>query len=271
MNIKAIAIDLDGTLLDSNGILSANNRDTLIKVQESGVKLIVVTGRKLCECEEILREICLEQFSGVAILSDGQYTYDFSSGEITVNDYIDLNKSYKNVLSIFSVNYFKIITPDLDYMYFDKLSLKMIVEIIKNVYRKKKIQLLYRDNCLPEKVEKIIIYQKRKEDYDACNFENLEAVYINHDERYELKKKGVNKGNALIDFANKSCYTNENIAVFGNDENDVSMFCHFTNSFISSESPKYLKEKVGQEFAYSEGKSLVYLTINKMLNTLAHE
>lgn len=45
MKIKAIALDLDGTLLNSEKEISIKNLDILKKIEKKGIKIIIVTGR----------------------------------------------------------------------------------------------------------------------------------------------------------------------------------------------------------------------------------
>lgn len=46
MKIKLVALDIDGTLLDSQGELPVENADAIEEVLERGVKVILVTGRR---------------------------------------------------------------------------------------------------------------------------------------------------------------------------------------------------------------------------------
>lgn len=48
MTIKLIALDLDGTTLNSNGKLSDGNREALAKAAAQGVNIVVATGRPFC-------------------------------------------------------------------------------------------------------------------------------------------------------------------------------------------------------------------------------
>ena len=52
-----IAIDLDGTLLGSDGRVSQQNLDALARARDAGLKPVVCTGRGLAECEAFLAEI----------------------------------------------------------------------------------------------------------------------------------------------------------------------------------------------------------------------
>ena len=44
--IRLIAVDLDGTLLDSRSVVSPNNREALAEAHRRGVQIVVVTGRR---------------------------------------------------------------------------------------------------------------------------------------------------------------------------------------------------------------------------------
>ncbi|CQR45932.1 Putative phosphatase YwpJ [Paraliobacillus sp. PM-2] len=54
MNIKAIALDMDGTTLDSNNTVSRELVHTLKKVQNNDIKVILSTGRTMREIEDVL-------------------------------------------------------------------------------------------------------------------------------------------------------------------------------------------------------------------------
>ncbi len=45
--IKLVAIDMDGTLLTDNKIISANTKETLLKARKNGVNIVLTTGRPL--------------------------------------------------------------------------------------------------------------------------------------------------------------------------------------------------------------------------------
>ena len=58
MDIKLIALDLDGTLLLPDKTLSEKNRDTLIRAsQENGIHIVLATGRTCSGVNKILEWI----------------------------------------------------------------------------------------------------------------------------------------------------------------------------------------------------------------------
>ncbi|MBR6771439.1 MAG: HAD family hydrolase [Lachnospiraceae bacterium] len=75
--IKCIALDLDGTLLDSQGRLSKGNRQALEEVIKKGIHVIIASGRAFSTLPQEIRE-----FPGIeyVITSNGAAMYHLPSG-----------------------------------------------------------------------------------------------------------------------------------------------------------------------------------------------
>lgn len=43
--IKLISIDLDGTLLSPDGLISKRNKEAILKAQSQGIEVVIATGR----------------------------------------------------------------------------------------------------------------------------------------------------------------------------------------------------------------------------------
>lgn len=78
--LRLVATDLDGTLLDDEGCLSLRTLDVLTRVQERGVRVVIVTARPLRWMEELWAQVGGGR--GVGIVSNGAITYDIGSREI---------------------------------------------------------------------------------------------------------------------------------------------------------------------------------------------
>ena len=57
---KLIAIDMDGTLLDSEGHVSERNRAALYCAEEAGIEVVIATGRRHSFAMRVLRELKLK-------------------------------------------------------------------------------------------------------------------------------------------------------------------------------------------------------------------
>jgi HAD superfamily hydrolase (TIGR01484 family) len=77
---RLVATDLDGTLLDDDGRLSEHSQDVLGRVQELGVRVVIVTARPLRWMDELWARVGGGR--GVGIVSNGAITYDIASHEV---------------------------------------------------------------------------------------------------------------------------------------------------------------------------------------------
>jgi HAD superfamily hydrolase (TIGR01484 family) len=77
---RLVATDLDGTLLDDEGRLGAYTLDVLRRVQEGGVRVVIVTARPLRWMDALWAQV--GGSSGVGIVSNGAITYDIGSREV---------------------------------------------------------------------------------------------------------------------------------------------------------------------------------------------
>lgn len=73
---QLLAIDLDGTLLDSAHALPARNREALHRAHEAGIRVVLCTGRSFTETRGVLEQIGLDLDAtitvGGALLSDAR-------------------------------------------------------------------------------------------------------------------------------------------------------------------------------------------------------
>lgn len=77
-----IAIDLDGTLLNSNKEISVRNKEALKKAKAAGVKIVICTGRPLTAIEKYLEELNLLDEGDYSITFNGGLVQKTNSGEI---------------------------------------------------------------------------------------------------------------------------------------------------------------------------------------------
>lgn len=86
---QLLAIDLDGTLLDSEHQLPARNRAALHEAHESGLKIVVCTGRSFTETRPILDRIGLDLDAAVTV--GGALLTDVASGSTIDRTEIELD------------------------------------------------------------------------------------------------------------------------------------------------------------------------------------
>ena len=78
MPIKLIALDVDGTLLDSRNELTRSTVQALQAAADRGIGIVLSTGRMLSECRELLE--CLPMIR-YAVTCTGAQTIDLKTGQ----------------------------------------------------------------------------------------------------------------------------------------------------------------------------------------------
>ena len=77
MAIKVIALDVDGTLLDSRNELLPNTVNALQDAADRGIHVVLCTGRMLSECRELLDQLPMIRY---AVTCTGAQTIDLRDG-----------------------------------------------------------------------------------------------------------------------------------------------------------------------------------------------
>lgn len=80
--IKLIAIDLDGTLLNSEGNISDKNKQALHDAHHKGVKIVLCTGRPYLLMKDFVEEIGLNSEEDYIITFNGGQVQKASNGEV---------------------------------------------------------------------------------------------------------------------------------------------------------------------------------------------
>lgn len=89
MAIKLIALDLDGTTLNSDNKLTEKTKVSLIKAAELGIEIVPVTGRCYCSLPKEIMELSECNYIRYAITSNGAEIRDLKQGTILYDNYID--------------------------------------------------------------------------------------------------------------------------------------------------------------------------------------
>lgn len=87
---KLIAIDLDGTLLNSYGQVSERNREALKKAQEQGIEIVLASGRSTNSVKNIAKDL---ENNNYVICGNGSLIYDLQKEEIIYDKFIDRKKA----------------------------------------------------------------------------------------------------------------------------------------------------------------------------------
>ena len=82
MKYKLVVLDLDGTLTNSKKEITARNRETLIRIQEQGVRLVLASGRPTYGIVPLANELRMNEFGGFILSYNGGEIINWKSKEM---------------------------------------------------------------------------------------------------------------------------------------------------------------------------------------------
>ena len=245
---KLIAIDLDGTMLNSYGIVTEKTKNAILNAQNKGIEVIIASGRPIDSIRTIAKEIKSEKYF---ISGNGAILYDIKNDKILYENTLNKNKVLE-ILKICEENSIfyniytekEIISKSLNYnvLYYYKENLnkdeenKTHINIVENIYN----YVLDHD----EKIVKITICDKHQMIFNSImkklkEISDIEVLEVSHMSRKiirqgtedvpieyfytEISAKDVDKWNAIKILADKNKIKEEEIVAIGDNANDKKM------------------------------------------------
>lgn len=246
---KLVAIDIDGTLLNSYGELSKENKEAIQNTIKKGVKVVLTSGRMPSSVKKMSIEVGSNEY---IIAGNGTMVYDMKKEEIIYKDFMKKEKVLE-IVKLLEENsiYFNlytennVITKTLDYntKYYNYENSKKIKEkrtsinIVPNVYQyikeMERINILKITICDENKIVFNRIIQRLK------HIQNIEILEIEHMSKKiiksgtqeipieyfytEITNKEANKWKAIEFLIKKLAITKEEVMTIGDNINDKIM------------------------------------------------
>ena len=116
MGIKAIVMDVDGTLTNDKKEITPKTREVLLKAQEQGILLILASGRPTTGLVEMGKVLEMDKNNGLFISYNGSKVVNFQTGEELFNEPLKLEDA-KAVLEHMKKFEIKPMIDKGDYMY----------------------------------------------------------------------------------------------------------------------------------------------------------
>lgn len=88
MAIKAIALDIDGTLTNDEKVITPRTRDALLAAQKAGVKVVLASGRPTQGLKALGAQLKLAEYHGLYTAFGGAYVEDAATQECYFNQAI---------------------------------------------------------------------------------------------------------------------------------------------------------------------------------------
>lgn len=228
MSIKLVAIDIDGTLLNSASQLTTGVKEALQKAKEKGVYIVLCTGRPLPGVKEYLNTLDLLSADDYVITYNGSLVQNVAtqqtvfSANLTKSDYLKVNYMAQKlgvhlhvsgVDSIFTAN--RNISP---YTVHESALVHMPIkyrtsdEMVHNDYDMIKMMMIDEPEILDHAITQLPL--DFKEQYTIVK---SAPFYL------EILHKGANKGIALAKLAEHLNIKQAEVMAIGDNENDMAM------------------------------------------------
>lgn len=279
-----IVMDMDGTLLNSQRVIDPQTLDALIEAEKKGLRLVLASGRSYKSLTTFGQQLKMDEYDGYFIGVNGAALTEVSSmkHEMIRQLQVDEIKEIYAAAKPYDIE----IMCVLDDSIYDYIPEN--VRKIKEAYRKEhqmaddvpwtagafgivvdqrkgysNIQYIHDENEVTFPVNKIC-FAHLPEVLDRPYRELMEKL----GEKYHLARttyqwiecqpKGINKGSTLLQLAKRLNISPDEIAVFGDGENDLSMM-------------EVVKYPVAMGNAMESVKAIAYeVTLDNDSNGIAH-
>lgn len=225
---RFIASDLDGTLLQSSGLVSDENQQAIKKALGEGLDLIFVTGRPSRWMHNIAE---ITGHTGLALCANGAVLYDLVQEEIVSAELMPGD------VGALAAERLRSIDPGISFAV--ELARKQDDFLIDHNYRPRwepKVpprKVSVEEMFETELVVKLLARPSSDATFDADSFlaqadEALDGlVDVTHSDNFdvliEMSLLGVNKGSGLAKVANERGFAATDVAAMGDMPNDIPM------------------------------------------------
>ena len=246
---KLVVVDLDGTMLNSYGIVTENTKNIIRQTIDRGIDVIIASGRPIDSIKTIAKEIGSENYF---IAGNGALIYDMKKNEIIYDRFLPKNKVLEIIKiceeNSISYNVYTdqtILATALKYnvLYYQKENLKKEeskqpkISMIQNMYE-------YVKNKKEEKYLKITICDDNQTVFQSIirklrKIQGIEVLDVSHMSRKTIKQgteeitiayyyteitiQNVDKWNAIEFLMQKLNISKEEIVAIGDNVNDKKM------------------------------------------------
>lgn len=230
--IKIIALDLDGTLLDSEKRLSEENRRALEQAADKGIEIVPTTGRIYAIIPEVVRQL---PFINYAITVNGAELYDVRNDRVLAKNELPWEKAVEimKYLDGFDVVY-DCYQNGGGYMtkaHLDKVVDYLTSDYFKEIYAKSRTPVPELKAYLRERGEGVQKVQFCTKDQALRAFllqdlqERFDGVAVSAALAFngEINDEKGHKGGALTKLCKHLGCTMENVMTIGDGANDITM------------------------------------------------
>lgn len=226
MAYEILVLDVDGTLMRTDKVISEKTIAEIVRVQEAGIKVAIASGRCTAGIMPTARKIHLDEFGGYIVSYNGGCISNCQTGEIIYNinlpdgivqEIYEFSKKEKTGIMTYHDNDI-IAENDADqYIQIDAKGCDIDIHVVEDFGK----EVTYPVNkCLltgdPD-------YMAGVEPRAAKAFEGRLSVYRSEDFYVEMMPLGIDKAYGLSKLLKRLGYTRSQMICCGDGFNDISM------------------------------------------------
>lgn len=236
MSIKVIIMDVDGTLTNSKKVITEKTKETLLKAQEAGAKLILASGRPTSGLMDFAKELKMDKHNGLLVSFNGAKVVDCETNKVLFNQAMSVEEGQAVLEHMKKFKVKPMIDKD-DYMYVNDVFDNEIevngkpFNIIQYEARGGKFKLCEKDDLAAfadYPLNKILTAGDAEylaENYKAMMepFKDSLSCMFTAPFYFEFTANGIDKAKALDTVLIPMGYKREEMIAFGDGHNDASM------------------------------------------------
>ncbi|KDN59163.1 Cof-type HAD-IIB family hydrolase [Exiguobacterium sp. AB2] len=234
--IQAVLLDLDGTLLNDQKMISPKTKETLLSLQANGIRIVLASGRPKRGIEPFATELKLEQYGGLIVSSNGACVTDATTGETLFEQAIDRDVARAILDHLTGFDVIPMLNDE-TYMYVNDVFSGMLelngepFNIIKYESRGGRFQLREEPrlaDAIAFPVYKILVagqpdYLQANVDAMSQPFNQQVTGMFTANMYYEFTDYGIDKARALDHVFQQVGIASDQTIAFGDGHNDRSM------------------------------------------------
>lgn len=270
MKYKLLVLDIDGTLTNSKKEITDFTKKTLHKLQESGVKIALASGRPSYGVVPVAKELELDKYGGFILSFNGGRIEDCASGKVIYERIMPaemINRLYElsklNRVSILTYKDENIITENPDDPY-------IIKEAVLNRMKIKKVDSFVGYIDFP--VTKCLMVEDG--DYLAQVEKNIKAqlgdslsIYRSEPFFLEIMPQNIDKALSLEKLLYYMGITKDEMVACGDGFNDLTMIKFAGLGVAMKNGQDVVKQAADYIAPANDDDGVAYVVNNFMLNT----
>lgn len=236
MSIKVIIMDVDGTLTNSEKVITPKTKEALMKAQKAGAILILASGRPTSGLQDLAKELEMDKHHGLLVAFNGSKVVDCETGDVLFNQAMTIEEGKAVLEHMKKFDVLPMIDKG-DYMYVNDVFAGMLENegnpknIIEYESRGGKFKLCEKEDLaafVDYPLNKILTAgepQYLQDHYKEmmAPFEGKLSCMFTAPVYFEFTAQGIDKAKALDTVLIPMGYKREEMVAFGDGHNDASM------------------------------------------------